>query len=248
MAVSTRPQIVRVALSIVLLFLCSVSPTLAKTQAGTQTERKSPSQEMNFKRVAVMVFADGQEATAAKRTAQTRMENILSDNGVEVLDRDKVRELGDVWGQLEDPGYFVTAEDFVDNTEQYALDGIVRVYLGTDAVAGIAGYHSATAQADIRFVSEEAAVTAITTPTMGVRGNPPSDGLTVRAAVTNAVQRAIDVAAEKAGFELFETAVPRSVQLELVRIADQNVSAWEIQARRTGQVQQYAELTDETWR
>ena len=69
LAVSTRPQIVRVALSIVLLFLCSVSPTLAKTQAGTQTERKSPSQEMNFKRVAVMVFADGQEATAeANRT------------------------------------------------------------------------------------------------------------------------------------------------------------------------------------
>ncbi|MEM7362978.1 MAG: hypothetical protein AAF525_03075 [Pseudomonadota bacterium] len=203
---------------------------------------------MSFERVAVMVFTDGSENTAATRTAQTRMENILSDNGVEVLDRDKVKELGDVWSQLEDPGYFVTAEDFVDNTEEYSLDGIVRVYLGTDAVTGIAGFYSATAQADIRFVSEDAAVTAITTPTMGVRGNPPSDGLTARAAVTNAVQRAIDTAATKAGFELFETAVPRSVQLELVSIGEQAMGEWQRADRRSGNVRQFAELTNETWR
>jgi hypothetical protein len=208
----------------------------------------APAPGADFSRVAVVAFAEGEEQALAARSVQTRLESILIDNGVEVLDRDKTDELTNVWQQLEDPGYFVTAEDFVEKAEQYAIDGVVRVYISTDVAEGIANYFTATAQADIRFVAEDARVTAITTPSMGIRGNPPSDGLTARAAVINAVQRAADRAAAEAGLELLESAVPRSVQLELVAApAPSAMTPVNANAQRGG-VANYADMAQESWR
>jgi len=50
---------------------------------------------------------------------------------------------------------------------------------------------------------------------MGAPGHPPSDGLTRNSAVINAVQRAVDNACHKLGFELIDPATPRSVRLSL---------------------------------
>lgn len=207
-----------------------------------------PAAASDFSRVAVVVFAQGAEVPLAARAAQIRLEGILIDNGIEVLDQEKTQELTDVWAQLEDPGYFVTAEDFIEKAETYAIDGVVRVYLATDVVAGIANFFSATAQADIRFVAEDAKVTAFTTPSMGIRGNPPSDGLTARAAIINAVQRATDNAAGEVGLELLETAAPRSIQLELAPVADPSASTPVAQSTISVNVVPYAEMVEETWR
>ncbi len=201
----------------------------------------------DFQRVAVVAFSEGEEAQLAERSAKARLEGILMDNGVEVLDRDKTEELTDVWAQLEDPGYFVTAEDFVEKADKYEIDGVVRVYITTDVAPGLANYFTATAQADVRFVAEDANVTAFTTPSMGTRGNPPSDGLTARAALINAIQRATDTAAAEVGLELLESASPRSVKLELASIPQTSytpVAAGGQQKNPT----QLANMVQETWR
>ena len=170
---------------------------------------------LDVSRVAVVVFAQGDTPDRYARTAQARMETILQDNGIEVIDRDEVDKLKDVWTLLEDPAYFVTAEAFLDNAGQYQIDGIVRLYLLTDTARSLGGFHSATAQADTRFVGSDATVAAFTSYPMGAPGRPPSDGLTEAAALINAVQRAIDDAAGGLNLELLETATPRALQLAL---------------------------------
>ena len=167
--------------------------------------------EVSFEQVAVMVYARTEDAKRMKRAAQTRMENILLDNGITVLDQAEAEKLKDVWKRLEDPGYFVTAEDFVANAGGYEIDGLIRLYLNADATSALASLHSATAQADIRFVDQDANVEAYTTIPMGVPGKPPSDGLTRNAALVNAVQRAVDEAAAKTGLEIIDYARPRTL-------------------------------------
>ena len=124
--------------------------------------------EVSFDNVAVVVYDKTPDAKKMKRAAQTRLENILLDNGITILDQDKTAKLKNVWTRLEDPGYFVTAEDFVTNSSGYEIDGLIRLYLNADVTAALAGYHSATAQADIRFVDKDANVEAFTTIPMGV--------------------------------------------------------------------------------
>jgi len=172
-------------------------------------------QELSFEQVAVMVFPNTGDATRMKRAAQTRIESILLDNGITVLDREKSEDLKSVWKKLEDPGYFITAEDFVDNASGYDIDGVIRLYLNAEATSGLSGFHTATAQADIRFVDSDAQVQAYTTVPMGVPGVPPSDGLTRNAALVNAVQRAVDEAAGKTGLEIIDYARPRSISYAL---------------------------------
>lgn len=170
------------------------------------------------KSVAVLVYAQSPLATQYARIAHTRLEQILGDNGVNVLDRDKAEELKKGWHKLQDPGALITAEEFVANAGKYALGGVYRVYLDAGLARGLAGIHSATALSDIRYVSEEAQVRAAASPAMGVKGLPPSDGLTESAALSNAIQRAVDATAQQLGFKVLDLTNPRlfSVKLQAV--------------------------------
>jgi hypothetical protein len=178
------------------------------------------SSEVSFSKVAVVVYGQDPLAMKFSRNAFTRVENILLDNGVEVLDKSEVDDLKDVWKQLEDPGYFVTAESFVDNAEKYAIDGMIRIYLYADVVENWGNTFSAVAVADIRFVDSEANVTAFSSIPMGVPGKPPSDGLTKNAAIVNAIQRAIDESSAKLGLEIIDFAKPRTMKFNLVEIEE----------------------------
>lgn len=169
------------------------------------------------KTVAVIVYAQGadQEEKIVTRVAQTRLEQILGDNGVTVLDQEKSQELKKSWKKLEDPGFLLTAEDFVKTAQKYKIDGIYRVYLKAQAVAAPEQFFTATAHADLRFVNEDAKVTAVSPIPMGTVGNPPSDGLTASSAMTNAVQRAVDSSLEKAGYKIGDAVAPRKLNFEL---------------------------------
>ena len=177
--------------------------------------RAAPTERMPLTHVAVMVYPANAAAKALAGSAQSRLEQILSDNGVEVSDRDESRKIKSIWKKLEDPGYFVTADDFVKNAGRYQLDGIVRVYLSADSQAQPGGFYSATAQADVRLVDENAKVQAQVSFPMGAPGRPPSDGLTAQAALINAMQRAVDAAAGSLGLDVAEPASPRAMKFEL---------------------------------
>ncbi|EGI76951.1 hypothetical protein [Hylemonella gracilis] len=170
------------------------------------------------RKVAVLVYAPPALPAAHTRIAQTRLEQILADNGLTVLDREQADKLKQGWGRLQDPGALITAEEFVANASKYALDGVYRVYLDTGVVRGVAGLYSATALSDIRYVGEDAQVRAAASPPMGVKGLPPSDGLTESAAVSNAVQRAVDATAQALGLQVLDYTNPRlfSVRLQAV--------------------------------
>ena len=190
-----------------LLFLAL--PTLAQDEVAPVNER------MPLTRVAVMVFPSNAAAKNLAGNAQTRLEQILNDNNVEVTDRDESKKIKSIWKKLEDPGYFVTADDFVKNAGSYQLDGIVRVYLSADSAPAPGGFFSATAQADVRLVDEDAKVQSQVSFPMGAPGRPPSDGLTAQAALLNAMQRAIDEAAGSLGLDVNEPASPRAMKFLL---------------------------------
>jgi hypothetical protein len=172
-------------------------------------------ERMPLTRVAVMVFPANDAAKNLANSAQSRLEQILNDNGVEVSDRDEAKKLKSIWKKLEDPGYFVTADDFVANAGRYELDGIVRVYLSADSAPAPGGFFSATAQADVRLIDENAKVQAQMSFPMGAPGRPPSDGLTAQSALLNAMQRAIDEAAGSLGLEIAQPASPRAMKFTL---------------------------------
>lgn len=173
---------------------------------------------VDAKSVAVVVYVAGDSAAALSRVAQTRAEQILGDNSITVLDQEKSKELKSGNRKLEDPGYLMTAEEFLKAAQKYQIDGIFRIYLNTSVVRASTGYFTATANANVRYVDEDAKVTAITTPVMGIKDNPPSDGLTDAAASANAVQRAIDAALEKAGLKIFDATAPRLLSLDLQEV------------------------------
>ncbi len=167
-------------------------------------------------KVAVVVYAHDETAESFRRNALSRLESIFADNDIIVLDQDKADELKDVFHTLDDPGAFVTAEMFIENAGKFDIAGLAAIHLTADAGPGLSDYFTATAHADVRFISEESAdVTSLTTTPMGAPGRPPSDGLTERAALINAVQRAVDDAAAKMGLEIMEPATPRAVRLAL---------------------------------
>jgi hypothetical protein len=89
------------------------------------------------------------------------------------------------------------------------------VYLSADSEAAPGGFHSATAQADVRLVDENAKVASRTSFPMGAPGRPPSDGLTAQAALLNAMHRAIDEAALSLALEVAEPASPRAMKFTL---------------------------------
>lgn len=203
-------------------------------------------EDVEFEQVAVMVYAKTADAKKMQRSAQTRLENILLDNGITILDQDKADDLKNVWKRLEDPGYFITAEDFVDNADRFDIDGLIRLYLNADATTGLANFHTATAQADIRFVDKDANVEAYTTVPMGVPGIPPSDGLTRNAALVNAIQRAVDEAAGKTGLEILDYSKPRTMSFELS--GPESVSFNIVETEKAlHDFSSYANLANKTW-
>ena len=193
--------------SLVLLLFAALAPA--------QDESAPANERMPLTRVAVMVYPGNAVAKGLAGNAQTRLEQILNDNDVEVTDRDESKKIKSIWKKLEDPGYFVTADDFVKNAGSYRLDGIVRVYLSADSQPAPGGFFSATAQADIRLVDENAKVQSQVSFPMGAPGRPPSDGLTAQAALLNAMQRAIDEAAGSLGLDVNEPASPRAMKFLL---------------------------------
>ena len=201
--------------------------SFAASALGDETDAP----KIEFKRVAVLVYAQSAEAKKLIGSAQTRLEQILLDNGVEITDRDDSSKIKNIWKKLEDPGYFITADDFVKNTQKYGLDGVARIYISADVKEVMSGFFSATAQADVRLVDEDAKVNAKTSYPMGAPGRPPSDGLTAQAALLNAIQRAVDEAAQTLGLTVAEPASPRAVMFKLEGPADAPATA-EIQQRK----------------
>jgi hypothetical protein len=179
----------------------------------------APGKLAGLKRIAVVAYEKGGGAGPNARSAASRIETLLGDNGITVLDQQKADELKNVWKKLEDPGYFVTADEFVANANKFKIDGLLRVYVTADVGPGFGDTFSATAQADLRLVREDAKVESFNTVPMGVPGSPPSDGLTASAALINAVQRAVDAAAVGFGMEVADYTTPRTFKFELKEAA-----------------------------
>ena len=171
-------------------------------------------------KVAVVVYGQDAYANQYVRVAQTRIEQLLSDNGLIVLNQKKADELKKSWAKLSDPGALITAEDFVENAGKFQISGIYRLYLGVGQTVGLASIFTATAVADIRFIGEDAQIKSSASLPMGTKGMPPSDGLTESAAVNNAIQRAVDVAAEKLGFKVLDITNPRLVKFSLKNVPE----------------------------
>ncbi|MDO8988678.1 MAG: hypothetical protein Q7U91_03505 [Sideroxyarcus sp.] len=179
-------------------------------------------------KVAIVVYGQNAAAKQYLRVAQTRMEQLLSDNGVIVLDQKKAEELKKSWARLGDPGALITAEDFVENAGRFQISGIYRVYLGVGKTSGLSSIFTATAVADIRFIGEDAKIKSSASAPMGTKGMPPSDGLTESAAVNNAIQRAVDIAVEKFGLQVMDVTNPRLVKFSLKNIAELAADAVEV--------------------
>ena len=170
------------------------------------------------KNVAVIVYPQSTLAKQYSRIALARIEQVLTDNGMTVLDQKKSDELKKGWKKLEDPGALITAEEFVKSAGKYDIDGVYRVYLDAALTTGLAGIFTATSLTDIRFIGANAQIRSSASPAMGVKGMPPSDGLTESAAISNAIQRAIDTTVQALGMKVLDFTNPRlfTVKLELM--------------------------------
>lgn len=167
------------------------------------------------KNVAVIVYMQSSMAKQYARIAQARMEQVLTDNGFTVLDQKKAEELKKGWKKLEDPGALITAEEFVKSAGKYDIEGVYRVYLDVALAKGLAGIFTATSLTDIRFIGEDAKIRSSASPAMGVKGMPPSDGLTDSAAISNAIQRAIDSTIQPMGIKVLDFTNPRLFNVTL---------------------------------
>lgn len=229
----TRPG----AAMVIMITLLASAPLAISTAAAA-----------DFEKVAVMVFPQTDDAERFANNAQNHLEMILMDNGITVLDKDEAEALKNGWSQLEDPGALITAEDFVANADKYAIDGILRIYLNLDVLPSIANSYSATAQADIRFVDEQAQVQSAVTNPMGTRGNPPSDGLSPSSASINAIYRALEEAAQSVNLDVFGKTQPRAFKYKLTETADvPGVNMAPIH-RPTNKHEGKIEFFDSTWK
>ncbi len=166
-------------------------------------------------KAAIVIYPQSKLATQYARVAQARLEQVLTDNGITVLDQKKAAELKKGWKKLEDPGALITAEEFVKNAGKYDIDGVYRVYVDASLTDGVAGIYTATALADIRFLGEDAKITSAAPSPMGSKGMPPSDGLTDTAAISNAIQRAVDLSAQQLGVKVLDFTNPRLFNIKL---------------------------------
>lgn len=205
----------------------------------------------NAENVAVVVYGKTALSKPYLRVAQSRMEQLITDNGVTVLDQAKAKELEKNWPKLSDPGALITAEDFVENAGKYKISGIYRIYLDVGKSMGMAGIFTATSVADIRFIGEDAKVKAAASAPMGTKGMPPSDGLTESAAINNAIQRAVDYSAGKFGFKVMDITNPRLVSYSLKNVPELTASAEEVSTPpllpNDADIVKYAKLKDDQW-
>jgi hypothetical protein len=202
------------------------------------------------KNVAVVVYSQSKLATQYARIALARFEQVLTDNGVTVLDQKKAEALKKGWKKLEDPGALITAEEFVKNAGKYSIDGVYRVYLDAGITKGLAGIFTATALADIRFIGEDASISSAASPPMGAKGMPPSDGLTDSAALSNAIQRAIDLTAQQIGWKVMDFTNPRLFSVHLKEQAtppNYVVEAHPPALSSSDESTKLAKLAGETW-
>lgn len=236
--------------SLLMIFMLVTVISFMLVMTTMSLAQSSFTAQMAGQKVAVVVYALTTSSEPFKKNALSRLEGILNDNDITVLDNKKAENLKDVFKTLNDPGAFVTAEMFVENATKYDIKGLAAIYLSVDIATGIADYYSATAHADIRFISEEdAKVHASSTIPMGVPGRPPSDGLTKNSASLNAVQRAIDDACEKLGLEIMDPATPRSVRLTLEGpVALPVVASVQRTPSRNNSLSRFALLENKRWR
>jgi len=175
-------------------------------------------------------WAEGTHVTAAaymsdpkfaayEKVALARAEELLGDSNYVVLDEAKAKQLKKGWVDLADPGHVITAEEFIKRAGKYDIEKVVRIGVSVSVKPVLGLFYSATATAEIRIVDKSAKVQAFTLDGMGTRGIPPSDGLTEGAAISNAIQRAVDGAAQRAGLTVLSPALPKAVPLVLEPVA-----------------------------
>ena len=170
-------------------------------------------------RVTVAAYMSEPKFAAYEKVALARTEELLGDSNYVVLDEAKARQLKKGWVDLADPGHVITAEEFIKRAGKYDIDKVVRVGVSVSVKPVLGLFYTATATAEIRLVDKSAQVPAFTLDGMGTRGLPPSDGLTEGAAISNAIQRAVDGAALRAGLTVLSPALPKAVPLVLEPMA-----------------------------
>ena len=203
-------------------------------------------------RVSVAAYITDPKFAAYEKVALARAEELLGDSKFVVLDEAKAKQLKKGWVDLADPGHVITAEEFVKRAGKYDIQKVVRLGVSVSVKPVLGLFYTATATAEFRMVDKSAQVQAFTLDGMGTRGIPPSDGLTEGAAISNAIQRAVDGAAQRAGLTVLSPALPKAVPLVLEPVATAppetelasaagdvgNTPAWVAAAK----------LTKETWR
>jgi hypothetical protein len=166
-------------------------------------------------RVSVAAYMSEPKYAAYEKVALARAEELLGDSNYVVLDEAKAKQLKKGWVDLADPGHVITAEEFIKRAGKYDIEKVVRLGVSVSVKPVLGLFYTATATAEFRIVDKRALVQAFTLDGMGTRGMPPSDGLTEGAAISNAIQRAIDGAAQRAGLTVLSPAVPKAVPLVL---------------------------------
>jgi hypothetical protein len=165
--------------------------------------------------VAVAVFANDAADKKYERAVQAKMESLLSDAGLTVLDEEKAKKLKNGWVDLADPGHLVTAEEFVKNAGKYEVNRVYRVSFSVGVSSPLGMFFTASAAAQMRVIDQDAKVKATVSQPMGVKGFPPSDALTSDAAIVNALQRALDSVAEASGMSVPVPTIAKSIPLSL---------------------------------
>jgi hypothetical protein len=165
--------------------------------------------------VAVAVFASDPQFKKYERAVQAKMEAILGDAGFNVLDEDKAKKMKEGWVDLADPGHLITAEEFMEKAGKYEVQKVYRVSFNAGVSNPLGLFFTATSSVQLRVIDRDAKVRSASSNPMGVKGFPPSDALTLDAALVNAVQRATDSAAEVSGLAVPIPTLARAVPLGL---------------------------------
>lgn len=165
--------------------------------------------------VAVAVYANDDASKKYERAVQAKMEAILSDAGLTILDEEKAKKLKSGWVELADPGKLITAEDFVRNAGKYDVSKVYRVSFSGGVSHALELFYTATASAQLRVIDAEAKVKSASSAPMGIKGFPPSDALTADAALVNALQRAVDSVAEISGLSVSVPTIAKSIPVTL---------------------------------
>ncbi|MFA9218630.1 MAG: hypothetical protein ACEQSK_16220 [Sphingomonadaceae bacterium] len=202
-------------------------------------------------RVAVAVFANENSLQRYEKAVQGRMEELLREAGLETVDEKEAAKIKRNWADHIEPGVLMTAEEYSKRVERLNIKKVYRVSFGAGMSNAMGLFYSATGNVQVSVVGALAAVQSYTSKPMGVRGFPPSDALTQDAALVNALQRAVEGAAEQAGIPVLAPVTARYIPLKLSEVPALAASATELvlAARPTAAGwDQYAQVLSEKWR